>query len=159
MQQSIRFTLNGEDQTLSVDPTRPFLEVLREELGMTGTRYGCGETQCGACTVIIGGRAVTTCTLRAANVDGKDVRTIEGLANGEELHAVQKAFLEEGAFQCGYCTSGMIMAAVALLERTPAPTEELIKTRMRRNMCRCGSYARIVAAIQRAAAEQQGVEQ
>lgn len=157
-QQSIRFTLNGQEQTVSVDPERPLLEVLREELGLTGTRFGCGETQCGACTVIVGGRAVTSCTLRMKNIDGKEVRTIEGLAVGDELHAVQQAFIDEGAFQCGYCTSGMIMAAVALLERTPQPSEADVQRRMHRNMCRCGSYARIAAAIQRAAGVQEGAE-
>ena len=159
MQQFISFTLNGQQQSVAVEPTRPLLEVLREELGMTGTRFGCGEQQCGACTVIVNGRAVTSCTLRMSNVAGREVRTIDGLASGDELHAVQQAFLDEGAFQCGYCTSGMIMAAVALLERTPEPTEADIRRRMDRNMCRCGSYARIVAAIQRAAAVQGGAKQ
>lgn len=154
MAETISFTLNGAAQSVVTDPDRPLLEVLREDLGLTGTRFGCGESQCGACTVIINGRAVTSCTLRIANVDGREVRTIEGLADGDQLHPVQQAFLDEGAFQCGYCTSGMIMAAVAFLERTPEPDEDDIRRRLgHRNMCRCGSYTRIIRAIQSAAAQ------
>jgi len=151
VQQKIHFTVNGESRSVSTDPNRPLLEVLREDLQLTGTKFGCGERQCGACTVLIDGRAVMSCSTRAATADGKSIVTIEGLSADGQLHPVQQAFVEEGALQCGYCTSGMIMTAVGLLENNPRPTEEEIRRRMQRNVCRCGGYVRIVRAIRRAA--------
>lgn len=151
MQQSITLTVNGEARIVTTDPERPLLDVLREDLQLTGTKFGCGERQCGACTVLIDGRPAMSCSTSVATADGKSVRTIEGLAEDGSLHPVQQAFLEEGALQCGYCTAGMIMAAVGLLERNPQPSEAEIRRRMQRNVCRCGGYVRIVRAIQRAA--------
>jgi aerobic carbon-monoxide dehydrogenase small subunit len=151
MQQTFHFTVNGQPRTVSTDPDRPLLEVLREDLQLTGTKFGCGERQCGACTVLMDGRPTMSCSTRAATADGKAIVTIEGLATGDQLHPVQQAFLEEGALQCGYCTSGMIMAAVGLLDSNPQPTAEEIRSRMQRNVCRCGGYVRVVRAIQRAA--------
>jgi len=150
MQQTIRFTVNGKPRNVSTDPDRPLLEVLREDLQLTGTKFGCGERQCGACTVLMDGRPVMSCSTRAATADGKTIVTIEGLSEGDRLHPVQQAFVEENALQCGYCTAGMIMAAVGLLENNPRPSEAEILRRMQRNVCRCGGYVRIVRAIQRA---------
>jgi aerobic carbon-monoxide dehydrogenase small subunit len=150
MQQTIQFTVNGEPRSVSTDPDRPLLEVLREDLQLTGTKFGCGERQCGACTVLMDGRPVMSCSTRAATAAGKSITTIEGLASGDHLHPVQQAFLEENALQCGYCTAGMIMAAVALLDESPHPTDDEIRRRMQRNVCRCGGYVRIVKAVQRA---------
>jgi aerobic-type carbon monoxide dehydrogenase small subunit (CoxS/CutS family) len=125
--------------------------VLREHLDLTGSKYGCGEGQCGACTVLIDGKAQRSCVTRLGSVGQKQITTIEGLAQGDQLHAVQRAFLDVGALQCGYCTSGMIMSAVALLKKNPSPSESEIVDFMDGNICRCGTYARIVSAIQKAA--------
>ena len=146
------FTVNGERRSVATDPDRPLLDVLREDLRLTGTKYGCGEGRCGACSVLIDGRRVFSCRTPAAEAEGKAITTIEGLARGETLHPVQAAFLAEGAFQCGYCTAGMIVAAVALLAAKPAPTDAEIVAGMDRNLCRCGGYPQIVAAVRRAAA-------
>jgi aerobic-type carbon monoxide dehydrogenase small subunit (CoxS/CutS family) len=127
------------------------LTVLREHLDLTGSKYGCGEGQCGACTVLIDGRSQRSCVTRVGTVAGKKITTIEGLASGDHLHPVQQAFLDEGAMQCAYCTSGMIMSAVALLKKNPDPNEKQIVDFMDGNVCRCGTYSRIVRAIQRAA--------
>jgi aerobic-type carbon monoxide dehydrogenase small subunit (CoxS/CutS family) len=124
---------------------------LREQLDLTGSKYGCGEGQCGACTVLIDGKAQRSCVTKVGAVSQKQITTIEGLATGEQLHPVQEAFLEAGAMQCGYCTSGMIMSAVALLQKNPAPKESEIIDFMDGNVCRCGTYPRIVSAIQKAA--------
>ena len=125
--------------------------VLREYLDLTGSKYGCGEGQCGACTVLIDGKAQRSCVTRLGSVGQKQITTIEGLAQGDQLHAVQRAFLDVGALQCGYCTSGMIMSAVALLKKNPSPSESEIVDFMDGNICRCGTYPRIVSAIQKAA--------
>ncbi|MGP8072483.1 MAG: (2Fe-2S)-binding protein [Thermoplasmata archaeon] len=143
--------VNGVDRPVSLDRDRSLLHVLREELGLTGTKYGCGEGECGACKVLVDGVAVRACQTPIGEVVGRSVTTIEGLAEGERLHPVQQAFLDAGAFQCGFCTPGMILTAVALLERNPHPNEAEIRTAMNGNLCRCGGYLRIVAAVQDAA--------
>src|SRR6202167_4512910 len=149
---TIRLAINGRNYALDADPQTSLLSVLRENLDLTGSKYGCGEGQCGACTVLIDGKAQRSCITRVGAVAQKQITTIEGLASGEQLHPVQEAFLESGAMQCGYCTSGMIMSAVALLKRNPQPKESEIIAFMDGNVCRCGTYARIVSAIQQAAA-------
>jgi nicotinate dehydrogenase subunit A len=148
---SIHLTVNGKPYTVDTDPQTSLLSVLREQLDLTGSKYGCGEGQCGACTVLLDGKAQRSCITRVGAVSQKQITTIEGLANGEHLHPVQQAFLEAGAMQCGYCTSGMIMSAVALLQRNPSPSEGEIVNFMDGNVCRCGTYPRIVSAIQKAA--------
>lgn len=148
---TVRFTVNGKARTVTTDPERPLLEVLREDLGLTGPKYGCGEGQCRACTVLIDGRASVSCVLPVRAAEGKKIVTIEGLAADGALHPVQQAFLEEGAMQCGYCVPGMILTAAALLERTPRPSDAQIVEGMNGNLCRCNGYPRIVAAIHRAA--------
>jgi len=148
---TIRLTVNGRPYTLDTDPQATLLSVLREQFDLTGSKYGCGEGQCGACTVLIDGKAQRSCITRVSAVSQKQITTIEGLATGEHLHPVQEAFLEAGAMQCGYCTSGMIMSAVALLQRNPSPNEGEIINFMDGNVCRCGTYPRIVSAIQKAA--------
>jgi len=148
---TIRLTVNGSAHTVAADAQTSLLSVLREHLDLTGSKYGCGEGQCGACTVLIDGKAQRSCITKVATVSQKQITTIEGLASGEQLHPVQQAFLEAGALQCGYCTSGMIMSAVALLRRNPEPKESEIIAFMDGNVCRCGTYPRIVSAIQKAA--------
>ena len=148
---TMQFTVNGQRRAVTTDPDRPLLDVLREELQLTGAKYGCGESRCGACSVLVDGRRVFSCRVPASTVEGKAIRTIEGLAQGEALHPVQQAFLDEGAFQCGYCTPGMIMAAVALLDEKPHPTDAEIASGMNRNICRCCSYPKILEAVRRAA--------
>lgn len=148
---TIRLTVNGKAYTVDADPQTSLLSALREQLDLTGSKYGCGEGQCGACTVLIDGKAQRSCVTKVVAVSSKQIATIEGLANGERLHPVQEAFLEAGAMQCGYCTSGMIMSAVALLQRNPSPNESEIVNFMDGNVCRCGTYPRIVSAIQKAA--------
>ena len=147
----IHLTINEKPYAVDADPQSSLLSVLREQLDLTGSKYGCGEGQCGACTVLIDGKAQRSCITRVGAVSQKEITTIEGLARGEQLHPVQEAFLEAGAMQCGYCTSGMIMSAVALLKRNPRPKESEIVAFMDGNVCRCGTYARIVSAIQKAA--------
>jgi aerobic-type carbon monoxide dehydrogenase small subunit (CoxS/CutS family) len=149
---TVRFTVNGKERRVTTDPQRRLLDVLREDLQLTGTKYGCGEGQCGACLVYVDGEPTRSCLLPAKSADGKSVTTIEGLAQGEELHPVQQAFLEEGALQCGYCTSGMILAAAALLRTRPDPTDEQIVAGMNGHLCRCNGYVKIVNAVRRAAA-------
>ena len=148
---AIHLTVNGKPYTVDIDPQTSLLSVLREDLDLTGSKYGCGEGQCGACTVLLDGKAQRSCITRVGAVSQRQITTIEGLANGEHLHPVQQAFLEAGAMQCGYCTSGMIMSAVALLQRNPSPSEGEIVNFMDGNICRCGTYPRIVSAIQKAA--------
>jgi nicotinate dehydrogenase subunit A len=152
MRETIRFRLNGRDTTLETDGTRRLLWVLRNDLGLTGTKYGCGIMRCGACTVLVNGNPVRTCRTPLSSVQGTEVVTIEGLANGDDLHPLQEEFAERGAFQCGYCTSGMILEAYSLLQRNPHPTREQIVSGMDRNLCRCGAHKRIVEAIEAAAA-------
>jgi aerobic-type carbon monoxide dehydrogenase small subunit (CoxS/CutS family) len=148
---TIRLAINGRNYAVDADPQTSLLTVLRDDLDLTGSKYGCGEGQCGACTVLIEGKAQRSCITKLGAIAQKQITTIEGLANGEHLHPVQEAFLEAGAMQCGYCTSGMIMSAVALLRRNSAPKENEIVDFMEGNVCRCGTYPRIVSAIQKAA--------
>jgi len=148
---TIHFAVNGRPYTVDADPQTSLLTVLRENLDLIGTKYGCGEGQCGACTVLIDGRAHRSCITRAEAVGQKQITTIEGLAHGEQLHPVQKAFLEESAMQCGYCTPGMIMSTVALLNRNHHPTQSEIIDFLDGNICRCGTYSRIISAVQKAA--------
>jgi aerobic-type carbon monoxide dehydrogenase small subunit (CoxS/CutS family) len=152
MEQAITFTVNGQPRTVTTDPGRPLLEVLREDLQLTGTKYGCGEGRCGACTVLVGGKSVRSCITPVADADKQAILTIEGLADGEKLHPVQEAFLAEDASQCGYCTPGMILAAVALLKEKPNPTDAEILSRMEGHLCRCCGYPKILKAVKRAAA-------
>lgn len=146
------FILNGESHIIPADwADEPLLFLLREHFGLTGAKFGCGVGMCGACTVIADGVAIRSCVTRAADVEGSTVRTVEGLAWGDTLHPVQQAWLDLAVPQCGYCQAGQIMAAVALLEETPRPTESEIEAAMDGNLCRCGTYPRIRAAITRAA--------
>jgi aerobic-type carbon monoxide dehydrogenase small subunit (CoxS/CutS family) len=142
--------VNGEERRTVVADGEPLLWVLRNRLGLTGTKYGCGEGQCGACTVLLNGEPARSCLTPASAVSDAQITTIEGLERDGKLSAVQEAFLEEGAFQCAYCTSGMILAATALLEKHPHPSEEQVLDAMNGNVCRCGTYPRIKAAIARA---------
>jgi aerobic-type carbon monoxide dehydrogenase small subunit (CoxS/CutS family) len=148
--------VNGADHRLVVEGSRSLLSVLRVELGLTGAKYGCGNGECGACTVLVDGEAVRSCRLPMSLARGRAVTTIEGLAEGEELHPVQEVFLEAQAFQCGYCTPGMVMGTVALLGRNPDPTELEIREALAGHLCRCGCYPRIVRAVQVAAARMRG---
>jgi nicotinate dehydrogenase subunit A len=147
----IKLRVNGEVQTVKADPQTSLLSVLRDYLDLTGTKYGCGEAQCGACTVLIDGHPRRSCVTPVGTVANRQITTIEGLEQHGKLHVVQDAFLAEQAMQCGYCTPGMIMAAVAFLQSNPTPTAQEIMRGMEGNICRCGTYPRIVAAIQRAA--------
>jgi aerobic-type carbon monoxide dehydrogenase small subunit (CoxS/CutS family) len=151
MQRAISFTLNGKPVRLTVDEDRMLLPVLRNDLQLTGTKFGCGSAQCGACTVIVDKQAVKACVTPVKDVAGKHVLTIEGLGREGRLHPIQNAFLKHHAFQCGYCTSGMILNAYALLLKNPRPTRADIISHMDDNLCRCGSHLRIVSAIQEAA--------
>jgi len=153
MDATITLTVNGEKRTVVTDPKRPLLDVLREDLHVTGPKYGCGEGQCGACTVLIDGKRTLSCVTPVSLADNKAITTIEGLANGDRLHPVQQAFLDEGAIQCGYCTPGMILTAVSLLNENPRPTDEQIIEGMNGNICRCNGYTKIVNAVRRAAAK------
>ena len=153
MKETIGFSLNGKPVSFEVDPSRILLWVLRYDLGLTGTKYGCGEGLCGACTVIVDGKAARSCLLQVKDVAGKAVTTIEGLAKNGELHPLQKAFVEHDALQCGYCTPGMIMNAYGLLLNTPRPSRSQIIEHMDGNLCRCGAHQRIIQAIQTAAKE------
>lgn len=149
----VEFTLNGNRVAVETDDERLLLWVLRSDFALTGTKYGCGEMQCGACTVVVDGKAVRSCQTALRDVAGKKVLTIEGLARGGKLHPLQKAFAEETALQCGFCTPGMIMNAYALLMEHPAPAEADIIQGMEGNLCRCGAHTRVIKAIQVAAAE------
>jgi aerobic-type carbon monoxide dehydrogenase small subunit (CoxS/CutS family) len=144
--------INGQTVRVDAEPNDTLLSVLREQLDLTGSKYGCGEGQCGACTVLIDGKAHRSCITPVSSVANKSVTTIEGLARGQHLHPVQQAFLDEDAMQCAYCTSGMIMSAVALLNNKRNPSDEEILQFMQGNICRCGTYPRIVSAIRKAAA-------
>jgi aerobic-type carbon monoxide dehydrogenase small subunit (CoxS/CutS family) len=151
MATTIQFTVNAKAQRAETDPRRTLLEVLREDLGLTGTKYGCGEGQCRACTVLLDGKAVQSCQTTMDEVGGKKIETIEGIATGDKLHPVQQAFVAEGAMQCGYCVPGMIMATVGLLRRNPAPTKAEIISGLNGNLCRCCGYVNVVKAVERAA--------
>lgn len=148
MKQEIELKVNGELFRLQIPPRRTLLEVLRENLGLTGTKEGCSKGDCGFCTVLIDGRPVYACLTLTIEVQGKDILTIEGLANVYRLHPIQQAFVDHGAIQCGYCTPGMVMSAKALLDRNPNPTEQEIRNGLSGNICRCTGYVKIVEAIQ-----------
>jgi len=147
---AIEFQVNGESHKLEVFPMARLLDVLREQLRLTGTKEGCGEGECGACTVILNGEIVNSCLVPVAQVAGAQITTIEGVAHGDQLHAVQQAFIEHGGAQCGICTPGMILAAVDLLARNPAPTEADIRNGLAGNLCRCTGYMKIFESVVRA---------
>jgi len=156
MRQTVAFTLNGKPTRLTVDGERKLLWVLRSNLGLTGTKFGCGASLCGACTVLVGNEAVRSCQTLVKDVAGKRVTTIEGLARNGRLHPLQQAFASHNAAQCGFCTSGMILTAHALLLKNPAPSTKQIVEHMDQNLCRCGTHVRIIAAIQDAAKQLKG---
>ena len=156
MDEKIRFKLNGKATEITTDPNQTLLSVLRNQLGLTGTKYGCGSGFCGSCTVLINKEATRSCMLPVSDIAGKDVITIEGLARGEKLHPVQKAFVEHDALQCGYCTPGMIMTAAAMLMKNPALTRQEIIDGLDNNLCRCGAHTRILDAVETAAKEMKG---
>ena len=142
--------VNGDIYEVAVEHWRTLLEVLRDEVGLTGTKKGCDEGDCGACTVLINGKAVTSCLTLAIEAQGKEITTIEGLADGEALHPIQEAFVEHGGLQCGFCTPGMILSAKALLDKNPTPTEDEIKLGIAGNLCRCTGYIKIIESIEAA---------
>jgi carbon-monoxide dehydrogenase small subunit len=152
----IRFTINNQAQELSVDPWRTLLEVIREDLQLTGTKEGCGEGECGSCTVIMEGKTVNSCLIPALEADNKDIVTIEGLADGDDLHPIQEAFVEKSGMQCGFCTPGMIMSAKALLDSNPSPSKEEIREGIAGNFCRCTGYTKILESISAAASAMKG---
>jgi aerobic-type carbon monoxide dehydrogenase small subunit (CoxS/CutS family) len=156
MEEMVQFRLNGKQTSVTVDSERMLLWVLRTDLGLTGTKYGCGQSQCGACTVLVNNEAVRSCMTPIRDVRDKDVVTVEGLADNKTLHPLQKAFMESDALQCGYCTPGMLMNAYAFLRKNPKPTPADIVREMDENLCRCGAHTRIIQAIQKAAAEMRG---
>jgi len=145
--QTIKFFINEIATTAEIETDKLLVDFLREDLAMTGTKKGCGVGECGACTVIIDGRAVNSCMVLAATIDGSSVTTIEGVNKGEQLHRLQQSFIDHGAVQCGFCTPGMILSAKALLDSNPKPTEQEIKTALSGNLCRCTGYKKIVAAV------------
>ncbi|MCL5265716.1 MAG: (2Fe-2S)-binding protein [Chloroflexi bacterium] len=151
MKRTISLTVNGDLHELAVEPRRTLLEVLRDDLGLTGTKRGCSTGDCGACTVLLDGSAVNSCLVLAVDAHGREVLTIEGLAEGSQLHPIQDAFLEHGGLQCGYCTPGMILSAKALLDENPHPTAEEVKVAIAGNLCRCTGYTKIVESILAAA--------
>jgi len=152
---NIRFRLNGVETDIDADPDMSLLTVLRGQLGMTGSHFGCGAGECGACNVIVGDHAVTACDTPLWSVADKNVTTIEGLGDAQKPHPLQRAFIAEQALQCGYCVSGILMSAAALLKQNPNPTDSDVRTALDRNLCRCGSHNRMVRAVLRAAAEMQ----
>ena len=143
----IEFTLNGEKYKKNAAPGKRLVDFLREDMGLTGTKEGCGEGECGACTVVLDGRAVHSCLVLAGQINGGRLLTVEGLARGGELSPLQKAFIEHGAIQCGYCTPGMLMSSAALLAENPSPTEDEVRTALAGNICRCGDYSAIIDAV------------
>lgn len=152
----IRFTLNGKKTEIEIDPSLTLLWVLRDQFGLTGTKFGCGEGFCGACTVIIDNEAVRSCTAQVSEVANRKVITIEGLSVNGQLHPIQQAFMDKDALQCGFCTPGMIMSAYSLLLRNPEPTRQEVIEGMEDNLCRCGAHIRIIEAIQKAGKEIKG---
>jgi aerobic carbon-monoxide dehydrogenase small subunit len=150
MKKELHLTINGDEYHLFVDVRRTLLEVIRDEIGLTGTKNGCGAGECGACTVLLAGEPVNSCLVLAHEADGQDVLTIEGLARGDALHPIQEAFVEQGAIQCGFCTPGMVMSTKALLDRKPEPTREEIIHGLKGNLCRCTGYVKIIDAVQAA---------
>ncbi len=151
MPSNLQLKVNGKSYPVEADPETSLLSVLRDDLGLTGSKYGCGEGQCGACTVLLDGAPRRSCITTVAAAANKSITTIEGLARNGQMHPLQQAFLKEGALQCGYCTSGMILTAVSLLKTNPNPSEADIVRFMQGNICRCGTYSRIVRAIEQAA--------
>ena len=151
MNADLHFTLNGKSQRVSTDPRRTLLDLLREDLGLTGTKYGCGEGQCRACTVLLDGNPIRSCLTEVTEVEGRKIETIEGLARDRDLHPVQEAFVKEGAVQCGYCVPGMILTTTGLLRRNPKPTQDQIIDALNGNICRCCGYVNILNAVRRAA--------
>lgn len=149
----IRLKVNGRDFVLEVSPNKRLLDILRDDLGLTGTKEGCGIGECGACTVLLDGEAVNSCLVLAPQADGKEVLTVEGLGDGKNLHPLQKAFIEHFAFQCGFCTPGMLMAALSLISKNPQPTEEEIRKGLSGVLCRCTGYLPIIEAVKKAAEE------
>ena len=147
----MEITINGQKHQLQVDPGKNLLEVLHDDLELTGAKYGCGEGQCGACTILLEGRPVRSCTTPAANAAGREIITIEGLEKDGKLHPLQEAFIQEDAFQCGYCTPGMILSGVALMNKNSNPSRREIIHAMQGNICRCGTHPRIISAINKAA--------
>ena len=150
---TISLNVNGAVQTVPADPDTPLLYVLRNDLGLNGAKFGCGLAQCGACTVLVGGRAVRSCTMPVGMIGDQQVTTIEGLGTFDKPHPLQQAFMQEQAAQCGYCINGMIMSAAELLERLPQPTEQQVREGLAANLCRCGTHGRIIRAVLRAARE------
>jgi len=150
---SYTLQVNGAARSVSVEPDTPLLYILRNDLELNGPRFGCGLSQCGACTVLVDGRPTRSCVTAVSSLGAKKITTLEGLGSKDRLHPLQKAFIEEQAAQCGYCTNGMIMAAKALLDKTPKPTEAQIKKALAANLCRCGAHNRVVRAVQRAGKE------
>jgi len=158
MKSFIQLTVNGQSVDAAVEPNRTLLQFLREDLGLTGTKHGCGLGDCGACTVILDGQAVNSCLVLAIHANGREVLTIEGLAEDGKLHPIQQAFVDKGSIQCGFCTPGMILSAKALLDANPKPTEQEIRMAISGNLCRCTGYQKIVEAIGEAAKIIQGME-
>jgi len=156
MDKTIRFKLNGKEVSVTTSPERMLLWVLRTDLEHTGTKYGCGEGYCRFCSVLVDGRPELACSFPLAKVEGRSVLTIEGLARGGRLHPLQRAFVDHGAVQCGYCTPGMILQAYALLLQKPSPTEAEVADALEGNICRCGTHARVLAAVQSAAKAMKG---
>ncbi len=153
MSESITLNVNGVDYPVAVDQGRNLLSVLRTEVGLTGTKEGCDDCECGACMVLLDGQPANSCSFLAVQAAGREITTVEGLAHGDQLATLQRCLLEEGGVQCGFCTPGMLLSATALLERNPTPSEEEVRIGLSGNLCRCTGYARIVAAVQKAAAE------
>ena len=151
MKQLIKLKINGDSYEVAVEPWRTLLEVIRDTIGLTGTKRGCDEGDCGACTVLMNGRSVNSCLVLAVEAQGQEITTIEGLADGDQLHPIQQAFVEHGGLQCGYCTPGMILSAKAFLDKNPKPTEDQIKFAIAGNLCRCTGYVKIIESIQAAA--------
>lgn len=157
MKQVLELRVNGNDHTVMVEPRDTLADVLRKQLGLIGTKEGCGHGECGACTVLVDGRPVVSCITLSVSCQGKDILTIEGLAENGKLHAIQQAFIDNGAVQCGFCTPGMILSAKALLDEHPDPTEDQIRTALSGNLCRCTGYVKIVEAVHDAARRCRGV--
>lgn len=152
----VNLTVNGQQHQVSIDKNQTLLSVLRNTLNLTGTKYGCGTNDCGACKVLVDGKAVNSCVLLARNLEGKEIITVEGLAQGQKLHPVQEAFIEAGAVQCGFCTPGMVIRTVALLQENPNPTKEEIALALDNNLCRCTGYIKIIKAVELAAKKMRG---
>jgi nicotinate dehydrogenase subunit A len=153
MPEATRLTVNGQDREVAADPSTVLLDVLRRDLGLTSTHFGCGANQCGACNVLIDGRAVASCDTPLWAATGKEITTVEGLGSAEKPHPLQRAFIAEQAMQCGYCASGILISAAALLKANPHPTDAQVRAALDRNLCRCGAHNRIVRAVLRAANE------